>query len=252
MLDLSSGAWAALALGFLLGLKHATDADHVVAVTTIATESRNPLRGLWVGAWWGLGHTTPLLIAGVVILMLNEALLARYEAIAPMFEFLVGVMLVLLGAQVFYNLKRGRVHVHSHLTESRPHVHIHGTHPKGQEQELEEDPGHDVQWRGLPALRIKSYWVGVVHGLAGSAAVMLALLPRVDGMWLGFGYLLLFGVGTIMSMGALTIVLGVPFALTNRAPALSNVVVSIAGALSVAFGVALMLEIALDATIIPI
>ena len=249
MIDIESGAWAALALGFLLGLKHATDADHVVAVSTIAVEHRNPLSGLWVGASWGLGHTTPLLVLGVIILLLKEAVLDRYEAVAPMLEFGVGVMLVLLGAQVFYNLRRGRLHVR-HLEDGRPHVRTHTTHLSGHERESEAANG---SWKpGRPTFRVKSYWVGIVHGLAGSAAVMLVLLPRIDAPWVGVGYLVLFGVGTIVSMGAVTIALGIPFALTSRARALNYAVAGAAGAVSVAFGVALMVGIALGAELVPI
>ncbi len=250
MIDIESGAWAALALGFLLGLKHATDADHVVAVSTIAVEQRNPWRGLWVGASWGLGHTTPLLVLGVVILVLKEAVLDRYEAIAPMLEFGVGVMLVLLGAQVFYNLRRGRLHVHRHLEDGPPHMHIHATHPSGYERE--SDAAHGFWKPGRPAFRVKSYWIGIVHGLAGSAAVMLVLLPRIDALWVGVCYLVLFGVGTIVSMGAVTIVLGVPFALTSRARTLNYAVAGVAGAASMTFGVALMVDIALGAELVPI
>ncbi len=250
MIDIESGAWAALALGFLLGLKHATDADHVVAVSTIAVEHRNPWRGLWVGASWGLGHTTPLLVLGIVILVLKEAVLDRYEAVAPMFEFGVGVMLVLLGAQVFYNLRRGRLHVHRHLEDGHPHMHIHATHLSGRERESEAAHGF---WKaGRPTFRVKSYWIGIVHGLAGSAAVMLVLLPRIDAIWVGVGYLVLFGVGTIVSMGAVTIVLGVPFAITSRARALNYTVAGVAGTASMTFGAALMAEIALGAELIPI
>ena len=97
-MEVSSGIFVAMALGFLLGLKHATDADHVVAVSTIAREFGNAWRGIWVGASWGLGHTTPLLVLGIIILLLKEAVLDRYEAVAPFFEFGVGVMLVFLGA----------------------------------------------------------------------------------------------------------------------------------------------------------
>ncbi len=250
MLDASAGVWGALALGFLLGLKHATDADHVVAVTTIVAERRNPLRGVWVGASWGLGHTAPLLALGVAILALRETLLDGYESIAPVFEFGVGIMLVLLGAQTLYNLRRRRLHVHSHLEAGYPHVHIHGTHRSGQEGDAEAQ--HGLGRIGPPELRVKSFWVGAVHGLAGSAAVILLLLSEVEGLWVGVGYLALFGVGTIISMGALTVVLGVPFAFTDRAPTLSRAAASVAGAVSVAFGVALMLEIALGATIIPL
>ena len=88
MLDVNSeyGLLAALVLGFLLGLKHATDADHVVAVASIVNESKNVWRGLWIGASWGVGHTVPLVILGIIVLLLKEAVLDRYETIAPIFE----------------------------------------------------------------------------------------------------------------------------------------------------------------------
>ena len=248
------GVWAALALGFLLGLKHATDADHVVAVTTIASEHRSPWRGLWVGASWGLGHTTPLLALGVAILLVKEALLGPYEAVAPVLEFGVGAMLVFLGLQVFANLRRRRLHVHSHAEghhdDGRPHMHIHATHRSGNEQS--GDAPHAPRWIGRPTFRAKSYWIGIAHGLAGSAAVMLVLLPLIESLWVGVLYLLMFGAGTIVSMGALTIILGVPFALTGRAPALHGAVAGVAGAASVAVGLGLMLEIATGATVIPL
>ena len=134
-MDLDSGIIAALTLGLLLGLKHATDADHVVAVSTIAREFGSAWRGIWVGASWGLGHSTPLLILGVVILLLKDAVLDGYADAAPMLEFGVGVMLVLLGAQVFWNLKRGRLHVHAHGHDhgQAEHLHIHASHPIGSE-----------------------------------------------------------------------------------------------------------------------
>lgn len=246
MLGVDAGAGAALTLGFLLGLKHATDADHVVAVSTISAQERSPWRGIWVGASWGLGHTTPLLVLGVVILLLKEAVLDRYEAIAPVLEFGVGVMLVFLGMQVFYNIRRGRLHVHEHEHDGDAHLHIHATHPRGDEPAVE-------QRHGLlrPTFRRKSYVVGVVHGLAGSAAVMLVLLPEIDALWIGVGYLLLFGVGTVLSMGAITVILGVPFALTSKAQGFNHGIARIAGAASIVFGAALMSDIALGTSLIP-
>lgn len=96
-MDFGSGAVTALVLGLLLGLKHATDADHVVAVSTIVSEYRNAWRGLWVGVSWGLGHTTPLVVVGIAILLLKEPAAQLYEDYAPFLEFGVGIMLVLLG-----------------------------------------------------------------------------------------------------------------------------------------------------------
>ena len=91
-MDFDAGI-AALIMGFILGLKHATDADHVVAVATIVNEFKNAFRALWVGVSWGLGHTVPLLILGIVIIVFKNVVMDSYEAVALYFEFGVGVML---------------------------------------------------------------------------------------------------------------------------------------------------------------
>lgn len=240
---------AALILGFLLGLKHATDADHVVAVSTIVGENRNVWRGVWVGAAWGLGHTTPLLILGVVILAFR-GLLDGYESVAHIFEFGVGLMMVLLGAQVFWNLARGRLHVHEHSHDETRHVHIHATHDPSADTEVEMD--HGFFHLGRPFFRMKSYTIGVVHGLAGSAAVMLILLQTLPSFWAGLGYLILFGIGTVLSMGAITVLLGVPFAIVGNTGLAGRVVSGVAGFLSVLFGAALMSDIALGTSLVPL
>ena len=248
-MTVDSGMLAALTLGFLLGLKHATDADHVVAVSTIAGEFGNAWRGIWVGASWGLGHTTPLLVLGIVILLLKEAVLDRFEAVAPVLEFGVGVMLVVLGAQVFWNLRRGRLHVHEHAHSGQGHVHIHATHRAGAEPP--EAAGHGLFRPGPPTFRAKSYVIGIVHGLAGSAAVMLVLLPQISSVWVGLGYLLLFGVGTMISMAMITVVLGVPFAVSGRFRRMDRAVAGVAGTASLAFGFALMADLALGTGLSP-
>ena len=132
----TGGVLAVLVLGFLLGLKHATDADHVVAVSTIVTEQRNVWRGLWVGASWGAGHSTPLLVLGLIILLFRDLVLGRYESIAPFLEFGVGIMLVYLGVSVVWNIRRGKVHVHQHIHEESPHVHVHAAHEAKADHEL--------------------------------------------------------------------------------------------------------------------
>ena len=249
-MDLESSVLAALVLGFLLGLKHATDADHVVAVSTIASQYRNAWRGIWVGVSWGLGHTTPLLVLGAIILLLKDAVLDRYENVAPLFEFGVGIMLVFLGLQVFWNLRRGHLHLHQHAHDVGPHLHIHGTH--AQDADVNVEAPHGFFRPGRPMFRVKSYVIGIVHGLAGSAAVMLVLLPQIDSFWVGIGYLLLFGLGTIFSMAIITVALGIPFAISSKSERFNRAVAGVAGTASLMFGVALMADLALGTTLVPL
>lgn len=237
-----SGMLAALVLGLLLGLKHATDADHVVAVSTIVSEYRNPFRSVWIGASWGLGHTTPLLIVGIALLLLKGTLLQQYEAYSHYLEFAVGIMLVLLGLQVFWNLRRRRIHIHAHVHADESHVHLH-TH----ELATRQGEHHGFLVFGRPFFRLKSYFIGIVHGLAGSAAVMLVVLTTdaVPSFLVGLAYILLFGIGTIISMALITLLMGVPFSLTGRFERLNKAIAGVAGTASILFGAFLMYELAI-------
>ena len=241
-MEFGSGALTALVLGLLLGLKHATDADHVVAVSTIVSEYRNAWRGLWVGASWGLGHTTPLFFVGITILLLKEPAAQFYESYAPFLEFGVGVMLVLLGVQVFWNFRRRRIHVHEHEHEEDPHRHLH-TH----ELTTTTESHHGFFQPGKPFFRLKSYVVGVVHGLAGSAAVMLVVLTTdaVSSFVVGLFYILLFGLGTVISMGAITLLMGIPFSMSGRFERVNRAIAGVAGIASISFGLFLMYELAI-------
>ncbi|PKB64876.1 MAG: hypothetical protein BZY82_10195 [SAR202 cluster bacterium Io17-Chloro-G3] len=248
-MDIQSGSMVALILGLLLGLKHATDADHVVAVSTIVGEYRNVWKGIWVGVSWGLGHTTPLLVLGLVILLMKEAVLDWYQGIEHFLEAGVGIMLVFLGLQVFWKLYKGNIHFHDHSNEADPHLHIHTGH--AEETDRSKDEAHGIFNPGKPFFRLKSFVIGVVHGLAGSAAVMLVLLPEIDVFWVGVGYLLLFGLGTILSMSVITLLLGVPFAASGNFERLNKVVGGLAGSFSILFGVALISDLLFHTTLIP-
>lgn len=250
-MDIETGGLAVFIIGFLLGLKHATDADHVVAVSTIVAEQRNIWRGLWIGGSWGAGHSTPLILLGLIVLVLKDLAFGRYESLAPFLEFGVGVMLVYLGVSVVWNLWRGRVHIHQHVKEDAPHVHIHATH-EARSSHVAETRGHNGFFTlGKPVFRLRSYVIGVVHGLAGSAAVILVLLSKIDSFWIGVGYLLLFSVGTMLSMAAITVILAVPFVATGGNVMLNRSIGVAAGAFSAVIGVVVMSEIVLDITIMP-
>ena len=231
------GLLAALVLGILLGSKHSLDPDHVVAVSTIVSEYKNPLRSFWVGISWGLGHTTTLLIIGIVIIALR---LTIPERVALLFEFAVGVMLVGLGIQVIYSFRKKKVHQHAHGHEEEAHHHFH-SHSKSPEHVPEH---HDTHGIGKPFLRRKSYVIGLVHGMAGSAALTLLVLASIESPIAGLVYILLFGLGSVLSMGIMTVIIGLPFVMSaGRLPNLNRTIQFAVGSLSILFGGFLMYQI---------
>ena len=235
------GLLAALALGVVLGLKHSLDPDHVVAVSTIVSQYRNPLRSFWVGVSWGLGHTTTLLLIGIVIIALR---LTIPDRLALLLEFSVGIMLVGLGVQVVYSFRKKRVHQHSHGHEEEDHLHFHSHAQAQQETKAKNVEHHNDTGVGKPFLRKKSYVVGLVHGVAGSAALTLLVLASIESPWAGLVYILLFGLGSILSMGVMTIFISFPFVYSaNRLPNLNRIIQFSVGTLSILFGFFLMYEI---------
>lgn len=210
-MDIHSGLLVVLTFGFLLGLKHATDADHVVAVASIVTKQRNFWQSLWIGASWGAGHSLPLLILGTAVLIAKDTVLNRYESVAPYFEIGVGIMLIYLGASAAWNVLRGRLHLHRHERNTGSHIHVHASHEPQVAHNSDNETHNSIFLLGKPVFRVKSFAIGIVHGLAGSAAVMVALLPTIDTLWTGVGYIALFSVGTMLSMAALTLLLALPF-----------------------------------------
>ncbi len=231
------GLFAALGLGVLLGLRHSLDPDHVVAVSTIVGEYKNPLKSFWVGVSWGLGHTTTLFIIGIVIISLR---LTIPDRMALLLEFFVGIMLVGLGAQVVYGFWKKKVHQHAHGHEESSHQHYHS-----HAQEIEvESIHHGETGIGKPFFRKKSFFVGTVHGVAGSAALTLLILASIESSLAGLVYILLFGLGSVISMGVMTILISVPFvASANKLPNLNRVIQLSVGALSMVFGGFLMYHI---------
>ncbi len=192
-------------LGLVLGMRHATDADHVVAVTTIVSERGKAGGAALIGAIWGLGHTTTILLLGGAIILFELIIPPR---VGLAMEFAVGIMLVLLGLLA---LRRAP---HAAGSEDSRHRH---TRPFG---------------------------IGLVHGLAGSAAVALLVLATIsDARW-ALAYLALFGVGTLIGMAIITAVLALPFRsgrlASSRWP---NALRVGAGVLSLGFGLMLMYEI---------
>jgi len=227
----SLGALAVLGLGLVFGLKHATEADHVVAVSTIVSEQRNLWRAALVGALWGAGHTASLVVVGVIVLALRIAI---PERVGTWLEFGVALMIIGLGVAALARAlrKRADVHLHQHTHDGVPHAHIH-FHEEGTEH-VAAPAAHS---HTVTRIGIKPLVVGAIHGLAGSAALTLLVLTQIQSMVIGLLYLIVFGVGSIAGMLLMSSLVGLPFALSaRRFSGLSNGLQTVAGALSIAFG----------------
>jgi ABC-type nickel/cobalt efflux system permease component RcnA len=204
---------ATLAFGFVLGLKHATEADHLAAVSTIVSERRSIWQSATVGVLWGIGHTISLLVAGLFVIAFGVAI---PERAANVLELMVAVMIIFLGTRLLYIVLRGTqsVHVHEHTHDGKAHIHFHfhdDHHAHG------VSLTHNDMHNGLSGWR--PMLVGVLHGLAGSAALTLLVLSEVvrnGTAVLGFIYLFVFGVGSIGGMLLMSSLIGLPIAFGVR------------------------------------
>jgi len=201
----TSGAAWILIVGFGIGLKHALDADHLAAIGTMVTEKRSPLGMALLGGTWGLGHTLALLAVGLVVLFLDLEISGVTEKIL---EGLVGIMLIGLGLNVIRRLLKGgklHSHSHSHLDKSHSHPHIHL-----------DDESISTRWHHGERVSPKALVIGLVHGLAGSAGLMLLIIPTIDSKTLGILYIVIFGIGSIGGMMIVSFLIGLPFHLTSK------------------------------------
>lgn len=228
----SAGMFALLGLGLIFGLKHATEVDHVVAVSTIVSQSRNLLRSAMVGALWGAGHTASLLVTGAIVLLLRVTI---PESVSNWFEFCVALMILGLGASALWRaLRKGReVHLHQHSHDGVSHVHIHFHETTTRHRQAQSS----THTHAVSAIGIKPVLVGMIHGLAGSGALTLLVLTQIKSAWLGLLYLGVFGAGSIVGMLLMSGLIGLPFALTSRnLSGLHQRLQTVAAGLSIAFG----------------
>jgi ABC-type nickel/cobalt efflux system permease component RcnA len=208
----------ALSAAFALGVEHSFEPDHVVAVSTIVAQSKAITKSLLTGWLWGLGHTTVLLIAGILVLLFRVQF---PPGISSSFELIVGVMLVILGIWTLSKLKRGKFHFHVHTHDSKTHAHVH-SHAEG--------PSHEHAH--LP------FSVGIVHGLAGSGALVILAMSTMTGVIEGVFFMVFFGAGLIFAMSLIASALSVPSVLGGKLSSLIRPVFSAgAGSLSVALGI---------------
>ncbi len=227
---MDASVWAALTLGFSLGLRHALDPDHLVAVSTIVSEHKSLARSSLVGTFWGLGHTASLFVIGLVVILLRSSIPDR---VALWMEMGVAVMLIALGANVIWKVGRERgfkFHTHAHAHDDQPsHEHVH----------FHSHADHDHRHRIFRFGR-RPFVVGMVHGVAGSAALTLGVLTTIPSVTLGLVYIVVFGLGSIGGMLLMSAIIGAPFAVTSRRfSKINGGIRLLAGLFSVVFGLML-------------
>ena len=185
-----------LGVGFLLGLRHALDTDHLAAVSTVLAERPSLLASGAVGLWWGIGHTLTLLLVGSVVLAWGLHIPQEFEMIA---ESGVALLLIILGGTLARKLYRERWHVHSHHHDGERHVHFHS-------HQRQEGHGH----RPWIVDSIRPLCIWMAHGLAGSAALMLMILATTTDVTSGLLSILIFGIGSILGMIMIGVTISVP------------------------------------------
>ena len=252
-----------VALGFFLGMRHATDPDHVIAVSTIVSHERNIAKSAWVGAVWGIGHTLTILIVGAALILLDFVELQQGSGgagfhISPriglLMDLTVAVMLIALG---ILNIRRftgwtpslatdAAVHSHSHAHGDYVHAHAHGHAPESHPHAADQTP---VARLDKMLRRFRSYnlirplIIGIVHGLSGSAAVALLVVPIIrDPKW-SVAYLLVFGVGTIIGMMLITLTIASTFHLVRGGQKFFQRLAFASGLLSLCFGLMIAYQI---------
>lgn len=229
---LGLGSIGILLTGFVIGLKHALDADHLAAIGTMVTEKRSPWGLALLGGTWGLGHTLALLVVGIIVLSLDFQISENTEKIL---EGFVGIMLVGLGLNVLRKLlKGGTFHSHTHTHDDAAHSHPH-IHEKNAMPSKAWHHGSNVSPRALA--------IGLVHGLAGSAGLMLLVIPTIHSTFLGILYIAVFGIGSIGGMMVMSFLIGLPFHLTSKnLESLNKGLQTVAGIVSVFIGGTIIFE----------
>lgn len=213
----------AFALGFLSGFKHAFEPDHVVAISTLLHREPKLTRALRVGLAWGAGHTTTLVVAVLVVGLLRVQI---SEATLSYFELPVAVMLLGLGVWALYVTIERVITLRRHEHDGVEHYHVGDhDHPHGFSMKR-------TGWQG--------YAVGAVHGLAGSGALLLLVAATLPSVAASIVYALVFGVGSLLGMGAVTLALALPFLASRRRPAFFHALTGLSGTLSILLGASIL------------
>ena len=223
-----------LLLGFLLGMRHAVEADHIAAVASLTASTNSIRKSIQQGVAWGVGHTLTLFLFGSIVLFVANIV---PEQIVSKIELVVGVMLIILGADVLRRVIAERVHFHTHTHsqhEDNNNTHFHAHSHKGEKRQQHNATHHQhAHTQGFP---VRALLVGLMHGMAGSAALILLTLQTLSSPWLGLVYIAIFGIGSIAGMGLFSLVIAVPLRAARRMTWLYNGLQAIIGIFTIGLG----------------
>jgi ABC-type nickel/cobalt efflux system permease component RcnA len=227
------GMLSVLGIGFILGIKHALEPDHVIAVSTIASQSKKLRTSSLAGVFWGLGHAATLLIVGMVIILMKGQIADKW---AMSLEFLVGIMLVYFGVTTIKSSKNIHVQTqHDRQSHKDGHSHYYG----GSGKHVHTDYTYTSSYT-------KSLFMGFIHGLAGSAAMVLLTMSTANSVWDGAIYIGVFGAGTVVGMLLFTTIIGIPFVLSSKKVGINMVLTQAAGVVSTLFGIYYMYNLGIS------
>ncbi len=234
---MTTETFSILAFGFGLGVKHALDTDHLVAVAAIVSERKSMLSSSLVGALWGIGHTASLLAVGLILLLFHIQLPASFS---QFMEFVVAIMLVFLGIMAIWKVVRAdSIHIHQHKHDGHTHAHPH-IHKSSASFETQQEHHHELPFFARLSFMVgskKPLFIGMVHGLAGSGALMLLILSTIPSTATGLLYIGTFGVGSMLGMLMMSALISVPFFLSAKSSHKLNAGVRlVSGILSIGFG----------------
>jgi sulfite exporter TauE/SafE len=201
---MDSGLLSILAIGLVLGIKHAIEPDHIIAVSTIASRTKSLWKSSLAGIFWGIGHTLTLFIVGIIIILMKYEIEEKW---AMSFEFIVGVMLVYLGISTILAFKKKKIHSHADTGNNR----------------------NEVSY-------LKSTIIGFVHGLAGSAAMVILTMGTVSTISEGALYIIVFGFGTCLGMLMFTTAVGISVIASSKKANIHKGITQFTGLVSIVFG----------------
>jgi cytochrome c biogenesis protein CcdA len=188
-----------LLFGLLMGMRHTFEADHIAAMASLSARTVSLKHAAFQGVIWGVGHTLTLLFFGLLVITLNIQLSEQYSL---WLEIIVGVMLIFLGIAVFKDIVKKKLHFHTHKhNDGTVHIHVH-SHKNVPLENHTHQHKNNFPYRAL--------YVGIVHGLAGTSALVVLVLASVDSKIMSFLYISIFGVGSIIGMGLLTLTIAIP------------------------------------------